>query len=76
MNERRCVPRWRSVSRQQLASQLCDERYLTPDEMAGMLRTTRKAIYAQTARGQLSGVTKIGRRLLFLRRDVLDANAE
>jgi excisionase family DNA binding protein len=43
---------------------------LTPSDVADLLRTSRKAIYAKTERGQLPGVTKIGRRLYF-RRDVL-----
>jgi excisionase family DNA binding protein len=43
---------------------------LTPNEVAALLRTTRKAVYAKTERGQLPGVTRIGRRLLF-RRDML-----
>jgi excisionase family DNA binding protein len=45
---------------------------LTVDEMADLLRTTSPAIYAQTARGQLPGVTRLGRRLLFRRQLVLD----
>ena len=43
---------------------------LTADETADLLRTTRKAVYAMAERGQLPGVTRIGRRLLF-RRDTL-----
>ena len=43
---------------------------LTPDETAALLRTSRKAIYALTERGQLPGVTRIGRRVLY-RRDAL-----
>ncbi len=44
--------------------------YLTPDEIAELLRTTRKAIYIMIQRGQLPGVTRIGRRVL-LRRDAV-----
>ena len=44
--------------------------FLTVDEVAALLRTSRKAIYAMVERGQLPGVTRIGRRLLF-RRDAL-----
>ena len=44
---------------------------LTPDEAAALLRTTRKAIYAMAERAQLPGVTRIGRRLLFRRDDLL-----
>ncbi len=43
---------------------------LTADETADLLRTSRKAIYVMAERGQLPGVTRIGRRLL-VRRDVL-----
>jgi excisionase family DNA binding protein len=35
------------------------------------LRTTRAAIYAMTERGQLPGVTRIGRRLLFRRHELI-----
>ncbi len=37
---------------------------LTADESADLLRTSRKAIYVMAERGQLPGVTRIGRRLL------------
>jgi len=43
---------------------------LTVDEVASLLRTSIKAVYAMAERGQLAGVTRIGRRLLF-RRDLL-----
>ena len=43
---------------------------LTADETADLLRTSRKAIYVMAERGQLPGVTRIGRRLL-VRRDAL-----
>jgi excisionase family DNA binding protein len=43
---------------------------LTPDEVAGALRTTKKAIYAMIERAQLPGVVRIGRRVL-VREDVL-----
>ena len=43
---------------------------LTPDEVAELLRTSRSAVYAMTERGQLPGVTRLGRRVLY-RRDVL-----
>jgi len=45
---------------------------LTADETAGMLRTTRRAVYAMVQRGQIGGVTRIGRRVLFQRDDLLD----
>ena len=40
---------------------------LTADETADLLRTSRKAVYAMVERGQLPGVTRIGRRVLFRR---------
>ena len=45
---------------------------LTADESANLLRTSRTAIYAMTERGQLPGVTRIGRRVLYRRDDLLD----
>jgi excisionase family DNA binding protein len=38
--------------------------FLTADEAADLLRTTRKAIYVKIERRQLPGVKKIGKRLL------------
>ena len=38
---------------------------LTPDEVAALLRTSKKQIYAMVERGALSGVVRLGRRLLF-----------
>jgi excisionase family DNA binding protein len=49
---------------------LPDPVLLTADEVASLLRTTRKAIYIMAERGALPGVVRIGRRLLF-RRDTL-----
>jgi excisionase family DNA binding protein len=46
--------------------------FLTADETADLLRTTRKAVYAMVERGQLPGVTRIGRRLLVRREALLD----
>jgi excisionase family DNA binding protein len=43
---------------------------LTVDEVAILLRTTRKSIYTRCARGQLPGVVRLGRRILF-QKDVL-----
>ncbi len=48
---------------------------LIPDELAALLRTSRKSIYAQVERGRIPGVLRIGTRLLFDRdaiRDWLD----
>jgi len=44
--------------------------FLTISETAELLRTTPKAVYAMVGRGQLAGVTRLGRRVL-VRRDVL-----
>jgi len=44
--------------------------FLTPIEVAELLRTSRKAIYTLIERRQLPGVTRIGRRLL-VREDAL-----
>ena len=45
---------------------------LTTEEAASLLRTTRKAIYAMVERGQIPGITRIGRRVLIRRTDLLD----
>jgi excisionase family DNA binding protein len=45
---------------------------LTPEETSAVLRTSRKAIYAMVERGQLPGVTRIGRRVLIRSRELLD----
>jgi excisionase family DNA binding protein len=44
---------------------------LTVDETASLLRTSRKAVYAMAERGQLPGVTRIGRRCLIRSADLL-----
>ena len=43
---------------------------LTIDDVARVLRTSRGAAYAMAARGQLPGLTRIGRRVL-IRADAL-----
>jgi excisionase family DNA binding protein len=48
-----------------------DPLLLTIDEVAALLRTTRKAVYAMAERAQLPGLTRIGRRLLVRRDDLL-----
>ena len=45
---------------------------MTPDDVARVLRTSRAAIYKMQERGQLPGVRRIGRRLLFDRAALLD----
>lgn len=47
--------------------------FLTPAETADLLRTTRKAIYAMVERGMLAGVTRVGRRILIRRDDLLQS---
>jgi excisionase family DNA binding protein len=44
---------------------------LTASEVAAVLRTSRKAVYAMAERAQLPGVTRIGRRLLVRRDDLV-----
>ena len=44
---------------------------LTVDEVAVVLRSTRKAVYVMVERGQLPGVIRIGRRVLVDRDDLL-----
>jgi len=51
---------------------ITEEILLTPEEVAALLRTTRKAIYSMAERAQLPGVVRIGRRLLFRREALLD----
>jgi excisionase family DNA binding protein len=43
---------------------------LTVEEVAAFLRTTKDAIYHKVERGQLPGVVRMGKRLLFRRVDV------
>ncbi len=44
---------------------------LTVAEVAATLRTSRKAVYAMAERAQLPGITRIGRRLLVRRDDLV-----
>ena len=44
---------------------------LTPQEVAAWLKTTVSAVYARAERGSLPGATRLGRRLYFLRRELL-----
>ena len=46
--------------------------FLTVDEVAALLRTSRKAIYAMVERGQLPGVTRVRRRLLVRAEELVD----
>ena len=45
---------------------------LTVDDVAQLLRTTNRAIYAMIERRQLPGIVRIGRRVLFRTADLLD----
>jgi excisionase family DNA binding protein len=45
---------------------------LTVDDVAGLLRTTRHAIYAMVERDQLPRPLRVGRRLLLRRDELLD----
>jgi excisionase family DNA binding protein len=45
---------------------------LTVDDAAELLRTTNRAIYAMVERGQLPGIIRIRRRVLFRTDDLLD----
>jgi excisionase family DNA binding protein len=46
--------------------------FLTVDEVASLLRTSKKAIYVMAERGRLPGITRIGRRILFRTADLLE----
>jgi excisionase family DNA binding protein len=45
--------------------------FLTAEDVATLLRTTRGAVYAMTERRQLPGITRIGRRVLYRADDLL-----
>jgi excisionase family DNA binding protein len=45
---------------------------LQAEEVAAILRVSRKALYAMVERGEIPGVTKLGRRIRFCR-DALEA---
>jgi excisionase family DNA binding protein len=49
-----------------------DALLLTADETARLLRTSRAAVYAMVGRRQFPGVTRLGSRVLFRSRDLLD----
>ena len=46
--------------------------FLTPDEAATVLRTTRKAIYVMIERRRLPGVRKIGKRILIRSAELIE----
>ena len=45
--------------------------FLTIYETADVLRKTRKGVYVMIERGQLPGVTRVGRRVLIRRDDLV-----
>ena len=49
-----------------------EQTFMKADEVAILLRTTRKAIYAMVERRQLPGVIRVGRRVLFHQEALLD----
>ena len=52
--------------------ELASGNYLTADEAASMLRTTRKAVYALIEKGVMPGIRRIGRRVLVRRRALIE----
>ena len=62
-----------AASRECNPSSKSDQVYLTAQEAAELLRTSRKAIYALAKRGQLPGARKFRRRLLVCRAELLRA---
>lgn len=49
---------------------------MSADEVAELLRTSRRAIYTMLERGQLPGAVRIGRRVLFRSEDLVGWLAE
>jgi excisionase family DNA binding protein len=45
---------------------------MTSSEVAELLRTTKKAVYAMVERRQIPGVIRIGRRVLFRQQALVD----
>jgi len=68
---RRKIPALPDTPRTPLATAELLPALLTMDEVATLLRTSRKAVYAMVERRQMAGVTRIGRRLLVRRDDLL-----
>jgi excisionase family DNA binding protein len=70
-------PTARDVSAPPSASNASDTQpLLTAEEAALLLRTSRKAVYAMIARAQLAGVTRLGRRVLIDRSELVQLLAE
>lgn len=51
---------------------------LNPQEVAGLLRTSRKVVYGMLERGQIPGVVRLGRKILVRREKLMRfiSNAE
>lgn len=49
---------------------------MTPDELAGLLRCSRRTVYDRVDKGELPGSLRIGRRLYFMREIVLGSLLE
>ena len=60
------------VDRTEAARQAKLPLLLTVDDVADLLRTTRRAVYAMVERRQLPGVIRIRRRVLFRTDDLLE----
>lgn len=67
------TPTTKNRSRRTDAPSTSDELplYLTADKVAALLRTTRAAIYTMSERGLLPGATRVGRRLLVCRDELI-----
>jgi excisionase family DNA binding protein len=55
------------VSEDSLKQELAGSPLMTAEEVAALLRTSKKAIYAMNERGLLPGGVRVRRRLLFRR---------
>ncbi|MBK8262568.1 MAG: helix-turn-helix domain-containing protein [Nannocystis sp.] len=49
---------------------------MTPDELAELLRCSRRTVYDRVDKGELPGSLRIGRRLYFMREIVLGSLLE
>lgn len=61
----------RIEGRQAAAEPRRESPLMTPDELAGWLHCSRRAVYDRVYRGQLPGSLRVGRRLYFMREVVL-----
>ncbi len=68
------VTRAESIDTSQHVCSVCDSApavFLTVREVAKLLRKTSKAIYVMIDRAQLPGVTRLGKRILIRREDLI-----